>query len=107
MIQHYHAHIYFEPQQIEFAQDLRQKIAGKFAVVTGRLHAQPVGPHPKPMFQVLFTHDLFASFVPWLQQARAELDVLIHADSGNDLADHTQYAMWLGNSQPLDLSRLH
>ncbi len=105
MIHNYHAHIYFDAKEEEFARDLRKQISGKFSVVVGRMHLQPVGPHPKAMFQVLFSSELFATLVPWLQSARKKLDVLIHAESGNDMEDHTQLAMWLGNSLPLDLSK--
>ncbi|MCG8414007.1 MAG: DOPA 4,5-dioxygenase family protein [Pseudomonadales bacterium] len=107
MIQNYHAHIYFDAKEEMLARDLRKEVASKFsAAVVGNLHLQAVGPHPKAMFQVLFPSDLFDSFIPWLQSARKHLDVLIHAESGNDIEDHTQLAMWLGSSLPLDLSRL-
>lgn len=55
-------------------------------------------------YQVLFSCDDFDHFIPWLDQQRGELSVLVHADSGDNLADHTLHAYWLGNEVALDLS---
>lgn len=50
-----------------------------------------------------FTHDDFDRFIPWLDQHRGDLSVLVHADTGDDLADHTTHAYWLGDAVALDL----
>ena len=42
----------------------------------------------------------------WLLHNRRGLDVLVHAVSGDDLKDHTEYALWLGQSLPLKLEVL-
>ena len=91
------------------ALNLREEFEAKAMVsaaeiVIGRVHDKPVGPHPQPMFQVKFQQADFAHLVPWLMRQRGPLNVLVHGDTGDDLLDHTQHAMWLGQSLPLDLS---
>ena len=41
-----------------------------------------------------------------LDENRDGLDVLVHALSGDEIADHTTHAYWLGNEHALDLSAL-
>ena len=65
-----------------------------------------MGPHPRAMYQVVFEPHQFADFVPWLALNHGELDVLVHPETGDDLADHTAHAMWLGPPQPLRLENL-
>ena len=50
----YHAHIYYDPQTRESAARVREAL-GQFDVRLGRWHDRPVGPHPKSMYQVVFT----------------------------------------------------
>ncbi|WP_232821151.1 DOPA 4,5-dioxygenase family protein [Oceanimonas marisflavi] len=50
-----------------------------------------------------FTHADFDRFIPWLDQHRGELSVLVHADTGDNLADHTTHACWLDDAVELDL----
>lgn len=102
----FHAHVYFDGTTSRQAAQLREELRRRFGVTVGRLHEVAVGPHPKPMFQVLFTRSQFARLVPWLMLNHAGLDVLVHPETGNDLLDHTRHALWLGVPQPLDLSRL-
>jgi DOPA 4,5-dioxygenase len=71
-------------------------------VELGRIHNKPLGPHPKSMYQVKFAPEEFGKLVPWLMLNHAGLDVLVHPETGNDVADHTDQALWLG--QKLDLN---
>ncbi len=103
---HYHAHVYFAPQQIALASQLHRELAERFDVALGRIYSFPIGPHPLPMFQVLFTAAQFAQLITWLLHNRKGLDVLVHGVSGDDLRDHTELTLWLGKSHPLDLSVL-
>jgi len=101
-IHSYHAHIYFaDAAERARAATLRERIAGRFAVQMGRWHEGPVGPHHRPMYQVAFTPELFAAFVPWLMLERDGLSVLVHPNTLAPRADHLQHALWLG--QPLAL----
>ncbi|WP_413112101.1 DOPA 4,5-dioxygenase family protein [Thaumasiovibrio sp. DFM-14] len=99
----YHAHIYFDSNTLLFATNLCRRIGETFSLRVGRLHQKPVGPHTKWSCQVLFTKADFERFIPWLDENRGQLSVLIHADTGDDLIDHTAYAYWLGDAVALDL----
>lgn len=99
----YHAHIYFDANTLAFATALCQRISEEFSLEVGRIHQKPVGPHTLWSCQVKFTHNDFDRFIPWLDQHRGDLSVLVHADTGDDLADHTTYAYWLGDAVALDL----
>ncbi len=102
----FHAHVYFEPDQLDVAARLREALGERFPVALGRIYPYPIGPHTRGMFQVLFTRAQFTDLVTWLLANREGLDVLVHADTGDDLVDHTRHAMWLGNSLPLKLEVL-
>ncbi len=101
----YHAHIYYQDDvSREQAEWLRKKIVEHFDVNVGSWCDVPVGPHPSPMFQVLFSVSQFPHFVPWLMEQRGPLDILVHMCSPcGDYFDHTQGALWLGTSHPLKL----
>ncbi len=58
------------------------------------------------MYQVAFAVGEFPRLVPWLLLNRDGLDVLVHPLSGDSLADHTRFAMWLGQALPLRLEVL-
>ncbi|MGH7029151.1 MAG: DOPA 4,5-dioxygenase family protein [Stellaceae bacterium] len=102
----YHAHIYYDPATRAKAERLRQAIGERFEARIGGWHDEPVGPHPVSMYQVAFAADAFARLVPWLMLNRDGLDVLVHPQSGDSVADHTRHAMWLGQAQPLRIDVL-
>lgn len=100
----YHAHMYFEQETLAFATTLCKEAGDRFDLKVGRVHEALVGPHPKWSCQIAFGTKDFDDLVPWLDQNRNGLTVLIHAITGNDLADHTTYAYWLGDSVELNLA---
>jgi len=102
----YHAHVYYDAASKATAARLRDAIAARFEVKLGRWHDEPIGPHPMGSYQVVFDPALFATLVPWLALNRAGLTVLVHPNTGDDLSDHRDRAIWLGESQALDLSVL-
>jgi aromatic ring-cleaving dioxygenase len=102
----YHAHVYYDAASKATAAALRDTIAARFTVKLGRWHDDPVGPHPTGSYQIAFDPELFATLVPWLMLNRAGLTVLVHPNTGEDLADHRDRALWLGESRALDLSVL-
>jgi aromatic ring-cleaving dioxygenase len=55
---------------------------------------------------VAFAVAEFPRLVPWLMLNRDGLDALVHPLSGDSLADHTRFAMWLGRVLPLRLETL-
>jgi aromatic ring-cleaving dioxygenase len=105
-IESYHAHIYYDPATRERAEQLRQGIGERFSARLGNWHDEPVGPHPVAMYQVAFAAAEFPRLVPWLMLNRDGLDVLVHPQSGDSVADHTRFAMWLGHVLPLRLDVL-
>ena len=48
----FHAHIYFDPDQLEPAQRLGRELQHRFGVPLGHFHTRPVGPHPRGSCQV-------------------------------------------------------
>ena len=102
----YHAHIYYRPETQDHAAWLRDELSARFPVHLGRWRDQPVGPHTRSMYQVLFLSSAFARIVPWLMLNRGPLDVLIHPETGDEFADHTAHTLWLGERLPLRLDAL-
>lgn len=102
----YHAHVYYEPATRDVAERLRTEIGARFVVDLGRMHDQPLGPHPVPMFQVAFACDELANILPWLVLNRAGLPVLVHPRTGDAVADHSTLPLWLGTPIPLDVGFL-
>ena len=105
-ISSYHAHVYYNAESKTAATRLRQEIEARFPVRMGRWHDRPVGPHPQWSYQVAFEPELFAEIIPWLSLNRGKLDVFVHPNTGNDIADHTDHVMWLGASATLDIDAL-
>ena len=102
----FHAHIYFDADQLERAQAFASAAQEKFGVAVGRFHTRPVGPHPRGSCQLTVPKDLFGDFALWAVFARDGLTIFAHADTGDDLPDHTDHVIWFGPSEPLDLSVL-
>jgi DOPA 4,5-dioxygenase len=90
-VTHFHAHIYYDPAKSRGrAELLRERVAADFLQAKlGRWHDELVGPHPQSMFQIAFPAEMLAAFVPWLMLNRDDLVVLLHPETGDDLADHT------------------
>lgn len=105
-IKGYHAHVYFDASTIEQARALCEEAARCFPLKMGRVHERPIGPHPDWSCQLAFNPGLFGEVVPWLMQRRNGLNVLVHPLTGDDLHDHRDLPMWLGEVRPLDLSTL-
>lgn len=99
----YHAHVYFDESSVARAQTMCKEAARRFAVAMGRVHERLVGPHPAWSCQLAFDAPGFDALIPWLEANRGGLTVLVHGLTGNDLADHTTHASWLGEPAVLDL----
>lgn len=104
-IKSYHAHIYYDAETKDMAQEVRAKLEANYPDLTyGRWHDKPVGPHPDWSSQVAFPASRFADVVPWFALNRAGLVIFIHPESGDEMADHRDHAIWLGAKRELDLS---
>jgi len=102
----YHAHVYYDAASKQKAARLREALDGAFDVKLGRWHDRPIGPHPRGSYQIAFAPELFGRIVPWLALNRAGLTVFLHPETGNDIPDHTDRAIWLGRQRELDLDAL-
>lgn len=103
---HYHAHVYFDERSVDAATLLCEQAGRLFGVQVGRVHRRPVGPHPRWSCQLAFDASQFDRLIPWLEQHRQGLTVLVHGVTGDGLKDHTEHASWLGEAVPLNLSML-
>lgn len=98
----FHAHVYFDLSAIATARAVREQAKQQLAHArVSNLREREVGPHTKPMFEVVFARDDRDRVVQWLEQHRQGLDVLVHPVIDDEYLAHTDQALWLG--QPLSL----
>ena len=103
-IRDFHAHIYYDPEEVERAKKLAATVQSRFPVTVGHFHLRPVGPHPRGSVQLTVPADQFGEVAQYLALNRGSVTVFAHANTGDDLADHTDHVIWFGPSEPLDLS---
>lgn len=99
----FHAHIYFNPDEVEKAQAIGEAAATLFGADVGRYHVNPVGPHPRGSCQLTVTKDRFGELAQWLAFNRGDLTIFAHALTRQTLADHTDHVIWFGPSETLNL----
>ena len=100
----FHAHIYYDAEEVERAKALAAEVQRRFGVPVGHFHLRAVGPHPRGSVQMTIPADRFGEVATFLSVARGGLTVFAHASTGDDLADHSRNVVWFGPSEPLDLS---
>lgn len=103
-IRDFHAHIYYDPEEVEQAKRLAAAVQARFPVAVGHFHLRPVGPHPRASVQLTVPRDQFGDVAQFLALNRGGLTIFAHAETGNDLADHSEHVIWFGPSEALDLS---
>lgn len=103
-IQGFHAHIYFNPEEVEAAKALAREAQSLFGIAVGHFHLRPVGPHPRGSCQLTVSRERFGAFAEWAALNRRGLTIFAHADTGDHLPDHTAHVIWFGPSERLDLS---
>ncbi|HUL66170.1 MAG TPA: DOPA 4,5-dioxygenase family protein [Burkholderiaceae bacterium] len=108
LIESWHAHVYFDGGSRDAAWALREVIIAELAggIEVGRFHEKPVGPHPMWSYQLAFPAANFARVVGWLVLNHGALDVFVHPNTGDELRDHRDRALWLGRSYALNLAAL-
>ena len=104
-IENFHAHVYYDPPQHAEALKFCERAGKKFGVKVGRMHDNPVGPHPRGSCQLTIEKQQLAEVLPWLVLNRGKFTVFTHAQTGNALKDHTQHVIWLGPSETLKLDQ--
>lgn len=102
----FHAHIYYDPVTRDTAARVRAGLSARFDVQLGRWHDEPVGPHPKSMYQVVFSPNQFGEVVQWLMLNREGLNVLVHPQTGDHVVDHLNSSLWLGEKLQLNVDTL-
>ncbi|MBT6096557.1 MAG: DOPA 4,5-dioxygenase family protein [Rhodospirillaceae bacterium] len=106
-IRGYHAHVYYrDSAERDVAAKLRDDIEASFEVRLGRWREEPVGPHPLAMYQIAFAADQFSKIVPWLMLNRNGLTILVHPETGDDVIDHRDSPLWLGERLDLNIAFL-
>jgi DOPA 4,5-dioxygenase len=102
-IQDFHAHIYFDPAELERARSLAEAVRQHFGVAVGHFHQRPVGPHPRASVQLTVPTQKFGDVATWLAVNRAGLTIFAHASTGDDKVDHSHNVIWFGPSERLNL----
>jgi DOPA 4,5-dioxygenase len=103
-IRDFHAHIYYDPEDVDQATALAAEAQRLFGLPVGHFHRRPVGPHPRGSVQMTVPVDRFGEVATWLAVNRAGLTIFAHASTGDDRQDHTHNVVWFGPSEVLDLS---
>lgn len=103
-IRDFHAHIYYDPGEVDRAKALAAAAQARFPIAVGHFHLKPVGPHPRGSVQLTVPTALFGDVAQFLALNRGPLTIFAHAETGEDLADHTEHVIWFGPSEELDLS---
>lgn len=101
----YHAHIYWKHlgERVQ-ALSLRSQLV-ELGCGLGAVHDRPIGPHPLPMYQVMYDSSNQNAVESLL--ATQTMSILLHEDVGIDhVRDHTEGARWIGESLDLDLEFL-
>jgi aromatic ring-cleaving dioxygenase len=103
-IRDFHAHIYFDADELERAQRVAEAARARFGVPVGHFHTRPVGPHPRGSCQLTVRTEQFGDFVQWIALNRDGLTIFAHTNTGDDLLDHSEHVIWFGPSETLNLA---
>ncbi|WP_421780769.1 DOPA 4,5-dioxygenase family protein [Kiloniella litopenaei] len=100
----YHVHFYFDQNTVTSARQICEDVRDKFSVPMGRVHDKNVGPHPRWSCVLTVPVEKFGDVISWVSLNRAGLTVFIHPNTGDDLKDHRDHAIWMGEMLALDLT---
>ena len=102
----FHAHVYYSDDDRPAAEALRDRFLNTPSQVlfVGRMMDSGVGPHPIAQYEVHFLEDARPDVVAAIEASG--LRALVHPLTGDDLADHTSLAHWIGEPLELDVSVL-
>jgi DOPA 4,5-dioxygenase len=105
-IEGYHVHVYYDPDRKADAQVLCEELRDRFVIAMGRMHDAAIGPHPRGSCQLSVPPEKFGTVMQWLVTHRNGFTIFAHGLSGDEIRDHTDYVIWLGPSETLDLKAL-
>lgn len=103
-------HVYYDESTSEVAHALKNKIlvdfpqeAAEGSIIVKQLKVEKaIGPHYDLFWEVDVARvDVFGKILSWFVQHHGSLSVLVHPQTGFDLLDHTQHALWLGEKKQL------
>lgn len=100
----YHAHIYWRnEEEREIALSLRLELHD-IGCGLGRIKNNAIGPHPFPMYQVMYEESIKKVVEQYLWGNAETLSILLHENLGEDhKRDHTLGARWIGEKLDLRL----
>ena len=101
----YHAHVYWKNNaEREISISMRPSFESMGAGL-GAIHDKPIGPHPLPMYQIMYDSSI-QNEVETLLRIQP-MSILLHEDIGVDhVRDHTDGARWINTPLELDLQFL-
>lgn len=94
----YHFHIFFSENQLDKVNRIVQELSKLDFISIGRIWNKPIGPHPVGSCQITVSREYFFKMAEWFLHYRDGLSIFIHALSGDDYKDHTDYVLWIGQS---------
>ena len=101
----YHAHVYYDADTLEKAKALLQRCVDLFGVKMGTVHERLVGPHPDWSCQLTVPVEQIGELIGFLALNRDGLNIFVHPETGEDLEDHRDRAIWVGSERPLNLTQ--
>jgi DOPA 4,5-dioxygenase len=102
-IQDFHAHVYYDADSIGRARKVCEAARDRFGIQMGRMHERLVGPHPMWSCQLTVPTEQFGEVLSWLALNRDGLIVFTHPQTGDNLTDHTDHAIWMGDTLELNV----
>lgn len=100
----YHAHIYWRnDEERRRALSLREWLENEGCEL-GKVWDFAIGPHPLPMYQVIYNSANKDRIESFLTANRETMSILLHECIQDDIRDHTEGARWLGTPQLLNLN---
>ena len=98
-IRDFHAHLYYDPEQVDARETDRGRGAAALRGARRAFSFRAVGPHPRGSCQLTVPAEQFGDVAQWLVLNRGPLTIFAHANTGDDLADHTEHVIWFGPSE--------
>ncbi|OUR93555.1 4,5-dioxygenase [Halobacteriovorax marinus] len=95
-IKDFHIHLYYDESTINIAKEVGLKAQSEFDISIGRFHEKNVGPHPRWSVQLSIPTDKFGEILAWVSLNRKGLTIFSHPNTGDDLLDHTEHSIWMG-----------
>lgn len=111
-IKYWDFHVYYNAETKAESESLRKKLLEDFpdfaadgSILVKKLpNDTAIGPHYFPFWEVDVARvDVFSKVISWFLLHHGSLSVLIHPQTGQQLKDHTNHALWLGKQLDLKL----